>query len=139
MKSHPLFDGSDTSMSGDGEKVPQQGDIALIQPNLPTLWLPTADGGGCVKSGPFKDWKVNMGPQQLSIPGGEVIGAPSGNALDYNPRCLKRDLTDAINRRYANASSVLRNLGEKTIGDFQGRMQGNIDFSAGDIGIHGGE
>jgi tyrosinase len=138
MKQHPLFDGSEFSMSGDGKHVEQAGEIALIQPDLPTLWLPTANGGGCVESGPFKNWKVNLGPQQLSIPGGEVIGAPSGNPLDYNPRCLKRDLTDAINRRFANATSVIRTIAEKTIGDFQGRMQGNIDFSSGDIGIHGG-
>ena len=135
---HPLFDGSDTSMSGDGENVPKTGDIIIQQPTLPTLIVPTANGGGCIKSGPFKNWKVNMGPQQLSLPGGAVVGAPSGNPLDYNPRCLKRDLTDVINRRFANATSVIRTLSEKTIGNFQARMQGNLDLVNGDIGIHGG-
>ena len=80
---------------------------------------------------------VDMGPHQLSLPGGEIQMAPSGNSLDYNPRCVKRDLTDYVIKRFANATSVLRNLREKTIGDFQARMQGNIDHS-GDIGIHGG-
>lgn len=125
-------------MSGDGAKVNQSGDILLIQPTLPVVTLPLGNGGGCIKSGPFKDWKVNMGPQQLSVPGGAIVGAPSGNPLDYNPRCLKRDLTDFVNRRYANATSVLRTIAEKTIGNFQARMQGNIDLVNGDIGIHGG-
>jgi tyrosinase len=138
LQQHPLFDGSDTSMSGDGAFVEKEGSIIIAQPTLPTLVVPTANGGGCIKSGPFKDWKVNLGPQQLSLPGGAVVGAPSGNPLDYNPRCLKRDLTDAINRRFANATSVVRTIGEKTIGNFQARMQGNLDLVNGDIGIHGG-
>ena len=138
LQQHALFDGSDTSMSGDGEHVEQSGDILLIQPTLPIVTLPLGNGGGCIKSGPFKNWKVNMGPQQLSIPGGAVVGAPSGNPLDYNPRCLKRDLTDAINRRYANATSVIQTLREKTITNFQARMQGNLDLVNGEIGIHGG-
>lgn len=125
-------------MSGDGEHVEQEGDIIIEQPTLPTLIVPTGNGGGCLKDGPFKGWQVNMGPQQLSIPGGEVIGAPSGNPLDYNPRCLKRDLTDVINQRFANATSVINTLREDTIVRFQSRMQGNLDLVNGDIGIHGG-
>ena len=138
LKQHALFDGSAYSMSGDGAKVKQTGDIIIEQPTLPTIVVPTGSGGGCVESGPFKNWKVNMGPQQLSVPGGGIVGAPSGNPLNYNPRCLKRDLTDYINKRYANATSVIDTISKKTIVDFQARMQGNFDLVNGDIGIHGG-
>lgn len=118
LQKHALFDGSEYSMSGDGETVEQEDEVVLIQPTLPIVHLPTANGGGCIKSGPFKNWKVNMGPQQLSIPGGDVIGAPSGNPLDYNPRCLKRDLTDSINQRYANATSVVNTIAGESIWRF---------------------
>ena len=47
----PIFDGSDTSMSGQGEKV-QHSSNGL---------KPAGEGGGCIKSGPFKDMKINLG------------------------------------------------------------------------------
>lgn len=39
----PIFDGSDTSMSGNGEKIPHRSTIS-----------PAGEGGGCLVSGPFK-------------------------------------------------------------------------------------
>lgn len=47
----PIFDGSDTSMSGDGAYVPHNGPEVLQG-----LVLPPANGGGCVKEGPFKKY-----------------------------------------------------------------------------------
>jgi tyrosinase len=68
---------------------------------------------------------VNLGPATLDIPGGMVGGPPSGNPLDYNPRCLKRDLTEEINQQYANASAVLSLiLGSRDIDTLQMTMQG---------------
>lgn len=46
----PVFDGSDTSLSGDGEFFPHNGSMAANR----TIYLPSGKGGGCVKSGPFK-------------------------------------------------------------------------------------
>jgi len=43
IETSPLFDGSDLSMSGNGEKIAHQG-----------LGVPTGNGGGCVQKGPFK-------------------------------------------------------------------------------------
>ncbi|KAM0417165.1 hypothetical protein ACHAPT_012874 [Fusarium lateritium] len=131
-----IFDGSEYSMSGDGEYIPNRPDIILgASSGLPPVYLPTGHGGGCVKSGPFKDMSVNLGPAALDLPGGEVESRP--NPLDYNPRCLKRDLGDAVNRRYANATSILSNiLKPKNVHDFQMQMQGVP--GSGDIGIHGG-
>ncbi|KAM0354217.1 hypothetical protein ACHAPU_001255 [Fusarium lateritium] len=136
LSKSPVFDGSATSLGGDGEYIPNRPDIILgASSGLPPVYLPTGSGGGCVKSGPFKDMKVNLGPAALDLPGGEIEARP--NPLEYNPRCLKRDLSDVVNRRYANATSVLNNIVQpKTVLDFQMQMQGIP--GTGDIGIHGG-
>lgn len=47
----PIFDGSDTSMSGQGEKVTHQSNGMK----------PAGNGGGCIASGPFKNMTVNLG------------------------------------------------------------------------------
>ncbi|OLN81434.1 Tyrosinase 12 [Colletotrichum chlorophyti] len=134
LEKSPIFDGSETSMSGDGESIPNKGDLILTGFDGVENRLPTGNGGGCVKSGPFKDMSVNLGPIALSIPGGGSEANPEG-MFAYNPRCLKRDLTTAINRRYANATAVLHNiLVPKNVEDFQWEMQGG---STG-LGIHGG-
>ncbi|PSN70209.1 Di-copper centre-containing protein [Corynespora cassiicola Philippines] len=131
----PILDGSDTSMSGNGAPVPNQGNVVLGGNGLPEILLPPGTGGGCVTSGPFKDMTVNLGPVALGLTDGTSIG--NGNGLAYNPRCLKRDLTDAINRRFANATSVVDNILRPTdIYDFQMTMQGYP--GSGEIGIHGG-
>lgn len=88
-------------------------------------------------SGPFKNMSVNLGPVTLDLPGGKVDAPPTGNPLDWNPRCLKRDLVDDVNRRFANASSMLRLISQsKNIAEFQLTMQGAP--GTGDIGVHGG-
>ncbi|CAG7565237.1 unnamed protein product [Fusarium equiseti] len=131
-----IFDGSDTSLSGDGEDMGEQDDIILgASSGLPPVYLKTGNGGGCVTSGPFKDMSVNLGPAALDLPGGKVEANP--HPLEYNPRCLKRDLSDSVNKRFANATSVLNNiLKPKNVLDFQMQMQGVP--GTGDIGIHGG-
>jgi tyrosinase len=46
----PVFDGSDTSMSGDGHFVQHNGSVA----GAGSIFLPSGEGGGCIKDGPFK-------------------------------------------------------------------------------------
>jgi tyrosinase len=79
--------------------------------------------------------KVNLGPVSLALTNGSTIA--NGVGLSYNPRCLKRDLTDSINRRFANATSVasliLRN---GDIWGFENEMQGWPGTQ--EIGVHGG-
>jgi tyrosinase len=47
----PLFDGSETSMGSQGEKVTHNSNGLK----------PAGQGGGCIAKGPFKDMKVNLG------------------------------------------------------------------------------
>ncbi|CAG8078514.1 unnamed protein product [Penicillium salamii] len=130
-----VFDGSDTSMSGNGAKVETTGDIQLTLGDYPVIHLPTGTGGGCVTSGPFKDYKVNLGPAALMLPGGNTSAA--ANPLAYNPRCLNRDLTTAILSDYANfTSTVDLILSNDDVWDFQMSMQGVP--GSGSIGVHGG-
>lgn len=83
--------------------------------------------------------KLNLGPVALDAPGGARFTAPTGNSLDYNPRCLKRDLTDEILRLYVNATSVLNTIVQSPdIAAFQSIMQGPVINGQKLIGIHGG-
>jgi hypothetical protein len=47
----PIFDGSETSMGSQGEKVTHNSNGMK----------PAGQGGGCIAKGPFKDMKVNLG------------------------------------------------------------------------------
>ncbi|EAW25737.1 tyrosinase family protein [Aspergillus fischeri NRRL 181] len=91
LANSPHFDGSPTSLSGDGE----YDEHAERDPTLPK-----GTGGGCVLSGPFKNHTVNMGP---------FYDVPSGvfppNAFAYNPHCLRRDLNTRVSA-YCNSPDV---------------------------------
>ncbi|KAK1834076.1 hypothetical protein QBC39DRAFT_301341 [Podospora conica] len=136
LANSPVFDGSATSLSGNGVFIPNTPDLILgVSVGLPPITLPSGSGGGCVTSGPFKTMSVNLGPAALELPGGGSYANPAG-PFAYNPRCLKRSLTDQINRRYANASSILANILLPTnINAFQTRLQG---LGGVEIGVHGG-
>ncbi|KAI6711691.1 hypothetical protein PZA11_006351 [Diplocarpon coronariae] len=132
--SGPVFDGSATSMSGNGIYVAGRGDLALSLPGYPDIKLPPGDGGGCVFSGPFKDMKVNLGPVYLNLNGGGA--ASNGDGLSYNPRCLKRDIGSAVNEKFGNAAAVASLINEnKDIESFQVTLQGTP--GSGSIGVHG--
>ena len=68
LANHPVFDGSDTSLSGNGAKINNQGNVVVQVPGFPAITFPAGSGGGCVTSGPFKDLKVNLGPAGLVVP-----------------------------------------------------------------------
>ncbi|OTA98283.1 hypothetical protein M426DRAFT_259317 [Hypoxylon sp. CI-4A] len=134
--SSPIFDGSDSSMSGNGEAIANKGPIVLTLGDFDPVYLPAGTGGGCVTSGPFKDMQVNLGPGLRSVPlnNGTVL---TGTGLEYNPRCLKRDISAEVNSAYANATSILHLiLKNNNVADFQLAMQGVP--GSGSIGVHGG-
>ncbi|KAF2018019.1 Di-copper centre-containing protein [Aaosphaeria arxii CBS 175.79] len=89
--SSPLLDGSDTSISGDGEFVPGRNATCVPNPKSCYQIMVPGTGGGCVTSGPFKDWKVNLGP--ITSRDTTVPPNPSPDGLGHNPRCIKRDLS----------------------------------------------
>ncbi|KAJ5540198.1 hypothetical protein N7513_008530 [Penicillium frequentans] len=141
LEKSQLFDGSETSLSGNGAHIPNELPIAARIPGpYPPLWLPPGTGGGCVTSGPFKNMTVNLGPSYLAVPGDNITRM--SNPLDYNPRCLKRDLTTALLQMYVNYTSIVDLITQsKIIWDLQDKMQGQANSPGlhGDSpGLHGG-
>jgi len=134
----PYFDGTDTSMGGNGEYEAHN-----CTPALPTglNCIPPGEGGGCVTTGPFKDMTVNMGPIAPTLAEPEVV--PAASLYAYNPRCLKRDISPWVSSRWTtdrNSSDLITGSGSGSgSGDivaFQTAMQG--DFANGVYGVHTG-
>ncbi|RWA12789.1 hypothetical protein EKO27_g2333 [Xylaria grammica] len=125
----PLFDGSDTSFSGDGVFVAHNGSVN----GNGNVYIPSGKGGGCVTSGPFVDYVINLGPIFPIQDGMEA--APE--TLGYNPHCLSRDLSAFTASNWLTLGNVLN----VTIGDasrsvllFQNELQGR--FTDGFLGLH---
>ena len=112
----PLWDGSKTSLGGNGE---------ALKNNRPAIGGAKAgSGGGCLKTGPFANMTVNIGP------------LTSRNPLAYNPRCIKRDLNDDICKKMAsirNTTDIV--LFASKIATFQAGIQG--EGATGDNGNGG--
>lgn len=102
-----MFDGSETSLSGNGAYV------ANLTPFDDAPSLPRGQGGGCVHSGPFTNFTVNLGP--VSALWKEVVENPDANAAkmhripggrSYNPRCLRRDIVKQVSMHATSDSNV---------------------------------
>ncbi|KAH7324193.1 hypothetical protein B0I35DRAFT_157459 [Stachybotrys elegans] len=125
----PVYDGSETSLSGDGEFFQHNGSLAATG----FVHFPSGKGGGCLKGGPFKDMVVNMGPIRPGMQGLPV--SPAG-PLGYNPHCLRRDLTNAA-MEYMTATNLLNittGAASHSVEAFQNELQGR--FPQGFAGMH---
>ncbi|KAF2111019.1 hypothetical protein BDV96DRAFT_194702 [Lophiotrema nucula] len=128
----PVFDGSATSMSGDGAPYPRNA-TCIPSPDQCSISLPIGNGGGCVTSGPFKNWSVNLGPVAGVLP--NVTPNPEFTGLGYNPRCLRRDISKAAAQGWtkdSDVSSLIKN--NDNFYWFSTNMQG--DFANGFLGVH---
>ncbi|UQC90160.1 uncharacterized protein CLUP02_15690 [Colletotrichum lupini] len=130
LRKSPVFDGSDTSLSGDGAFLQHNGSVS----GAGAIVLPSGDGGGCVTSGPFKNMTVNLGPVHPGMDGLEA--SPTGK-LGYNPRCLSRDLSNYTASTWFTNENMLNitvGAASKSIKLFQNELQGR--FSDGFLGMH---
>jgi tyrosinase len=110
----------------------------------PTIKIPR-DGksGGCVTSGPFKDWSVNLGPALTGLscepPNPNTNFTDPAFALGYNPRCLKRDVSSWASSRYSNDEMVTKLIKSEDMKTFwnslQGTTEGGAPFATG-MGVH---
>ncbi|KAF1934232.1 Di-copper centre-containing protein [Didymella exigua CBS 183.55] len=129
LKASPVFDGSATSMSGDGSFVAHNGSVG----GGGTIFLPSGEGGGCLLGGPFKGMTANLGPVSPTMRGQERVNG----SLSYNPRCLKRDLTTYASSNWltdANLLNITTGAASKSLSLFQNELQGR--FSDGFLGLH---
>ncbi|GJC86596.1 tyrosinase-like protein orsC [Colletotrichum liriopes] len=107
LSSSPIFDGSPTSMGGDGATVPHGG-LGLESPfdKVTTVLLP-GNGGGCVTRGPFSNMTVHLGPQAMPSYG-NITAQNSATPKEDNPQCMPRDLNAVAqgDSRYVGAGQL---------------------------------
>jgi tyrosinase len=116
-------------MSGDGEFFKHNGSIS----GAGAIFLPSGNGGGCIKKGPFAGAIANLGPPSPGMDGMKATTTP----LEYNPRCIRRDLSRYTIEKWM----TLPNLYNITLGDashsikaMQDEFQGR--FADGFLGLH---
>lgn len=141
-----MLDGSETSISGQGAKACSNQTFVGIPLNTnPLIKIPHGPGGGCVTSGPFKDWTVNVGP--LFPASGCVPLNPNQNftlpgyGLGYNPRCLMRDITSFTGEQWLKDDDIVSLLQSDSYQSFWETLQGGAppnNFMNDFMGIHTG-
>ncbi|KAK2053457.1 Di-copper centre-containing protein [Colletotrichum caudatum] len=126
----PIFDGSETSMSGNGLFKAHNGTIS----GRGNVHIPSGVGGGCVTKGPFANMTVHLGPVS---PGMDGLATNPGGPLAYYPRCLSRDISDWTSQRWMTPANVLNmtvGAAAANITTFQDELQGR--FTQGFLGTH---
>ena len=139
LRESPLFNGDEYSMGSDGTYIPGRQPLIISLPGFndvtyANLTLLPGTGQGCVFSGPFVNYTVDLGP--LSIPNDKVVGE-----FEYDPRCLERDLSLETAQNwtsFANYTPIVMNA--QTPFEFQTLIDGDIRNPAniGTFGPHGG-
>jgi tyrosinase len=114
----PLFDGSSTSIGGDGY---WNASAPAVQNGNYTF--PRGHGGGCIKDGPF----VNITTGFRYFKNAEILRTEiPEDALDYAPHCVTRDLNNAITGPNHNPSIVDDLLSAPTIREFQTILDASV-------------
>ena len=129
LRKSPIFDGSDTSMGSDGSFVAHNGSVG----GAGRIFLPSGKGGGCIRDGPFKGIETHLGPISPTMAGEVKVNS----TFVYNPRCLKRDLTNYASSNWLTTDNLYNlTLGPaaKNIATFQNELQGRFD--QGFLGLH---
>lgn len=122
-----VFDGSATSLSGDG----------LYNNTGPTVLssnftLPAGAGGGCVTTGPFANYQTTFAPISIGV---ALSGSPlPPNTFDYQPTCLTRDLNSIVANNFTTQAEVDAAIALPDIASFQDAING--DITAGNLGLH---
>lgn len=123
-----IFNGDEYSMGSNGEYIAGRADTWLAQQDV--TYSP-GTGGGCVQSGPFSEYTVNLGP--LGLPNYNNVNS----SFQYNPHCLERDLNSWFSTRYNTYEDLTTVMLDYIyIEDFQCQSQGMCGDNK--FGVHGG-
>lgn len=130
----PIFDGSETSLGGDGAFNPNAS-VPLIPGTNTTL--ANGNGGGCVVTGPFTNYtpSFQLFPQVASFSNLPVLEDPLG----YYPHCLIRNLNNAIATATYSDPAGITNITSAT--DYTSVEAAYNSAGANgiyDLGVHGG-
>lgn len=128
LETSPMFDGSETSLGGNGAYDPVPNGTYTADNG--EVVLPGGSGGGCVTEGPFANHTIYFQPLGFSF---VYTGLPD-NWTEPDPQCLKRDLNDYGARTFNNMSDIEFLLAQESVGDFNTDASGYGDSP----GIHGG-
>ncbi|KAK0124988.1 hypothetical protein ONS96_008858 [Cadophora gregata f. sp. sojae] len=117
----PIFNGDAHSMGGNGESVTHKG-YAL---GMASVMVPPGKGGGCVKTGPFANMTVNLGPLAGSVdPALKIPKNPRSDGYGYNPRCLRRDVNNYFTSQYLRPQDIANHItSSKDIEAFEKTLQ----------------
>ncbi|KAK2623544.1 hypothetical protein QTJ16_007098 [Diplocarpon rosae] len=129
LAAHPLFDGSATSLGGNGVPTVHTTSILIPTPNLINFTIPSGSGGGCITSGPFADMSVNLGPN----------GPPLVDGVSYNPRCLTRDFRDRVLSANLSYDRVAELVMQERLEAFDAVMTSGINLHGSGHAALGGE
>ncbi|KAL4752251.1 hypothetical protein BDW72DRAFT_212133 [Aspergillus terricola var. indicus] len=116
VTANPLYDGSNTSLSGNGVYIPNRnGTIQPFPIPNPTpdaaIYTPPGTGGGYIYDGPLVDWELHLGPVLYSNDNGQYIPPnPRADGLGYNPRGLIRDFNNTLLQQGASWNVILNML-----------------------------
>ncbi|KAK3670366.1 hypothetical protein LTR78_009719 [Recurvomyces mirabilis] len=127
----PLFLGDEYSLGSNGAYIANRGDTWLAEQDVT---YPPGTGGGCVTSGPFTDYTVNLGP--LDLPNSNNVNS----SFQYNPHCLERDFNPWFTQNYNTYTNVTKTILDNIlIEDFQANFQGAGGSDPNNrFGCHGG-
>ncbi|KAH7305905.1 hypothetical protein B0I35DRAFT_471468 [Stachybotrys elegans] len=112
----PIFDPVD-GFGGNGAYISDEEAFAF--PNLPFV-VPGRSGGGCVTDGPFASRPVSLG---------------LGESTEYNPHCLRRDMSPWLLTHSANSDVVDHVMAAPDFWEFNKRAQGGL--MPDEITLHG--
>ena len=129
LASSPIFDGSPSSLSGDGLPTNLSTPIVLG----PTLTLPHGTGGGCVTTGPFANLTV---PLAFIPPSYLINGTLPATAFALQPNCLTRDLNSFVASTYTSESNITTAVTAPDAAAFELALNGVL--GGGSLGVHSG-
>lgn len=124
-------------MSNNGAYLANKSALYFPSAAEPAVVVTPGTGGKCVTAGPFANMSVNLGPGPFGAEYSDVPLNPQDDGLGYNPRCLRRDISDSAASQGLTDTDVAHLItSHKDVSSFQTDMQGLFVYNISSIGVH---